>query len=481
MFTSKDQEQLKSKGISLDKAESQIASFVGGFPFLPISHAATLGDGIFALAGDAASLHAQMWDKATQNSELRVVKFIPASGAATRMFKEYFEFVATGEASADVKRSVDNIDKFAFYGDLQALGIDMGDNRVVIGSMLDASGLGYGVAPKALVKFHKYSDRSRTALEEHLVEGALYGSTAAGAVKLHFTVSPEHLDGFQAVVEANREFFERRFATTYDITYSVQRSSTDTLAVDLDNVPFRTDSGELLFRPAGHGALIENLADLTGDVIFVKTVDNVQPDHRKADTILYKKALAAYGVELQGKVFGMIGDLLSGRSDADQAAQFVERCLGYKFSVAPSVDQVLKVLDRPLRVCGMVRNEGEPGGGPFWVTESNGDLSVQIAESSQISPEQSSLMKSSTHFNPVDLVCFTKNHKGERFDLRAYSDPRTGFISEKSFQGRALKAQELPGLWNGAMARWNTVFVEVPISTFAPVKVLGDLLRPEHQ
>lgn len=481
MFTSQDLEQLKSKGISLDKAESQITSFVDGFPFLPIARAATLGDGIFTLTSDAAALNAHMWDKATQNSELRVVKFIPASGAATRMFKEYFEFVAGGEPSQAVGRSIANIENFAFYNDLKALGVDLNDPKAVISSMLNASGLGYGAAPKALIKFHKYSNLSRTALEEHLVEGALYGSTAAGAVKLHFTVSPEHLDAFKAVVEANGEFFEKRFATTYDITYSVQRPSTDTLAVDLDNLPFRTDSGELLFRPAGHGALIENLADLVGDVIFIKTVDNVQPDHRKADTILHKKALAAYGVELQGKIFGMIGDLLSDRANVNQAVQFVERHLGYKFSVVPSVDQVVKVLDRPLRVCGMVRNEGEPGGGPFWVSEDNGDLSVQIAESSQIAPEQSSLMKSSTHFNPVDLVCFTKNHKGGRFDLRAYTDPRTGFISEKSFQGRALKAQELPGLWNGAMARWNTVFVEVPISTFAPVKVLGDLLRPEHQ
>lgn len=482
MFSDKDIEQLEKHGITLSKAKGQIASFVEGFAFLPITKAATVDCGIVRLGDYRAQQLALRWDEATETGRFSIVKFVPASGAATRMFKEYFEFVAGGEPSIGVQTSIENIDKFAFADELKATAVDMNDARAVIAKMLDATGLGYGAAPKALIKFHKYPDRPRTALEEHLVEGALYGSTQQGAVQLHFTVSPEHLSGFRDVVEKGIEFFEKRFGTLFEITYSVQKLSTDTIAVDMENRPFRTASGDLLFRPAGHGALIENLAELPRDVIFIKTVDNVQPDHRKDDTVLYKKALAAYGLELQASMFEVLRGLESGKTKADEATKFVTDNLGYKFGNTPSVDHLFAVLDRPLRVCGMVRNEGEPGGGPFWVSDAaTGDQSLQIAESSQIAPEQKELMKSATHFNPVDIVCFTKNHRGDRFDLRAYTDPSTGFISEKSYEGRALKAQELPGLWNGAMARWNSVFVEVPISTFAPVKVLGDLLRPEHQ
>lgn len=481
MFTKQDLDLLSKKGIDTQTAEQQIASFVSGFPFLSISKAATIADGIVALGADRASELAEKWNNATTKKELSVLKFIPASGAATRMFKEYFEYTDGKPASTNVLRAIEEIDRFAFYDDLKALGIDMSDPKTVFKAMLQGSGLNYGAAPKALVKFHKYANTSRTALEEHMVEGALYGSTAAGAVKLHFTISPEHIDGFKSVIQKNRAFFEQRFATTYDITYSVQKPSTDTIAVDMENTPFRTDDGEILFRPAGHGALIENLADLDADVIFIKTVDNVHPDHRKNDTVLYKKALAAYGLELQNKIFSTIKDLQSGKISIGDAQFFIEQNVGYTFNENPSKGRLIEILDRPLRVCGMVRNQGEPGGGPFWVKDSSGDQSLQIAESSQIAPSQLELMKSATHFNPVDLVCYTKDHRGCRFDLNRFTDPSTGFISEKSYAGRALKAQELPGLWNGAMARWNTVFIEVPITTFAPVKVLSDLLRTEHQ
>ncbi|MEG0655511.1 MAG: DUF4301 family protein [Mucinivorans sp.] len=482
MFSEKDIEQLMARGITPSKVKNQIEYFVNGFPFLPITAAARVGDGIVPLGADRAKELAAQWDQATATGRFSIVKFVPASGAATRMFKEYFEFIAGGDPSAAVQNSIDNIAKFAFFSSLRSMCADMHDDRELVKTMLSADGLGYGVAPKALIKFHKYTDRTRTALEEHLVEGALYGASSMGAVQLHFTVSPEHLDGFRDVVEKGIEFFERKFATTFEITYSVQKPSTDTIAVDMDNQPFRTESGELLFRPAGHGALIENLSELPRDVIFIKTVDNVQPDHRKADTVLYKKALAAYGLSLQSKIFETIRALEAGQIKAPQATAFVEATIGYKFGRQPSVEALIAVLNRPLRVCGMVCNEGEPGGGPFWAKEGPwGDESLQIAESSQIAPQQSELMKKSTHFNPVDIVCFTKNYRGERFDLTAYTDPATGFISKKSFAGRDLRAQELPGLWNGAMAHWNSVFVEVPISTFAPVKVLGDLLRPEHQ
>lgn len=482
MFNEKDIAQLEKHGVTLSKVKGQIESFVNGFPFLPITGAATVGNGIVPLVEADAKDLALAWDEATATGRFSIVKFVPASGAATRMFKEYFAFVAGEEPTVAVQNSIDNIDKFAFFSSLRSMCPDMKDARAMISTMLGSQGLGYGVAPKALIKFHKYPDRTRTALEEHLVEGALYGSSSMGAVQLHFTVSPEHLAGFREVVEKGIEFFERRFSTTFEITYSVQKPSTDTLAVDMANEPFRTDTGELLFRPAGHGALIENLAELPRDVIFIKTVDNVQPDHRKNDTVLYKKALAAYGLQLQAKIFETIRALQAGKMKAPEAKAFVLSNLGYKFGNEPSIEHLIEVLNRPLRVCGMVRNEGEPGGGPFWVKcAATGDVSLQIAESSQIAPEQKDLMKSATHFNPVDIVCFTKTYTGDRFKLTAYTDPSTGFISKKSFAGRDLRAQELPGLWNGAMARWNTVFVEVPISTFAPVKVLGDLLRPEHQ
>ena len=474
MFTEQETLQLEQRGISLSKAKAQIEAFVSGFPYLPITEAATVGNGIVQLAEPEAL--AAEWDRLTEEGRFSIVKFVPASGAATRMFKEYFEFLASGAKSKGVEHSLQNIEKFAFADALKGLT----DDKEIVDAILNK--LGYGSAPKALIKFHKYPDRSRTALEEHLVEGALYGKSSMGAVQLHFTVSPEHLEGFRGVVEKGIEFFERIFDTTFEITYSVQKTSTDTLAVDPDNKPFRTDDGKLLFRPAGHGALIENLAELPRDVIFIKTVDNVQPDHRKADTVLYKKALAAYGHALQAKIFDTIRALENGKIKAPEGAAFVEAHLGYRFKDTPSTEHLLEVLNRPLRVCGMVKNEGEPGGGPFWVADNtSGDRSVQIAESSQIAPGKKELMASATHFNPVDIICFTKNYRGERFDLRKYTDPSTGFISEKSFGGRPLKAQELPGLWNGGMARWNTVFVEVPISTFAPVKVLEDLLRPEHQ
>lgn len=474
MFTEQESAQLDERGISLSKAKAQLDAFVSGFPYLPITEAATVGSGIVQL--DDPEALATEWDRLTEEGRFSIVKFVPASGAATRMFKEYFEFLASGATTKGVEQSLENIEKFAFAESLKGLT----DKKEIVDAILNK--LGYGTAPKALIKFHKYPDRPRTALEEHLVEGALYGKSSMGAVQLHFTVSPEHLEGFRNVVEKGIEFFERTFQTSFEITYSVQKRSTDTLAVDMDNKPFRTEEGKLLFRPAGHGALIENLAELPRDVIFIKTVDNVQPDHRKADTVRYKKALAAYGHALQVQMFDTIRSLESGKIKAPEAAAFVERHLGYQFGSEPTRDQLLAVLNRPLRVCGMVKNEGEPGGGPFWVADNaTGDRSVQIAESSQIAPGKKELMASATHFNPVDIICFTKNYRGERFDLRQYTDPSTGFISEKSYGGRPLKAQELPGLWNGGMSRWNSVFVEVPISTFAPVKVLEDLLRPEHQ
>lgn len=482
-FSSTDLDQMRRKGIAAEKVEQQIADFVSGFPFLPISRAATVGDGILRLSSDRASELSSNWDRATQHAGMTIEKFVPASGAATRMFKEYFEYVGGGKASNSVRLAVDNIENFAFYDDLKRLGVSVKEPKELIEAIIGVCGLGYGQKPKALLKFHKYKEGGRTSFEEHLVEGALYGSSNGGSVRIHFTVSPEHRAGFDEVLLASKERLEKRFGITFDVSYSEQKPATDTVAVDMDNNLVRDDSGAIVFRPAGHGALIENLNEIKSDVTFIKTVDNVLPDHRKADTIRYKKALAALGVEIQSKMFGLLRSIDSDTVSIAEIVAFIENNIGYRFAAGhtPTISELKAVLNRPLRVCGMVRNEGEPGGGPFWVKESSQCQSLQIAESSQISPEQKSLIKEATHFNPVDLVCFTKNYKGEKFDLTQYIDNSTGFISEKSVAGKAIKAQELPGLWNGAMANWNTIFVEVPITTFAPVKVLTDLLRTEHQ
>ena len=328
--------------------------------------------------------------------------------------------------------------------------------------------------------FHAYPDGARKAVEEHLVEGAAYASTD-GVARIHFTVSPEHRAGFESLLAEKVPLYEKRFGIRYEISFSVQKPSTDTIAVNPDNTPFRQEHGSLLFRPAGHGALIENLNEIDADIIFIKNIDNVTTDARRGDTIRYKKVLAGLLLELQEQAFAHLRALEAGTADLAEVAAFVEQRLCVKLPAAYDAALLRAVLDRPIRVCGMVRNEGEPGGGPFWVANPDGTESLQIAESSQISPDDMPLMKSATHFNPVDLVCGVRTSQGGKFDLRRYTDPSTGFISSKSSGGRELRAQELPGLWNGAMARWNTVFVDVPITTFSPVKVVQDLLRPQHQ
>ncbi|MFI3288136.1 MAG: DUF4301 family protein [Rikenellaceae bacterium] len=485
-FTINELSDLERRGISTQKVEEQISNFKAGFPPLPVQRAAVVSDGIVSLDEDYVKDLAQKWIDSVKVSELNIEKFVPASGAATRMFKEYFEFVQKDVQSSDVRKSLDNIQKFAFYGDLVEVGVDFGEEtkneKSIVEAILFEAGLDYGKKPKALLKFHSYKDGGRTACEEHLVEAALYATSGDGVAKIHFTVSKEHLEGFQELIGRAKDKYEQRYGVKYEISYSQQKGSTDTLAVDMENEPFKTSTGELLFRPAGHGALIENLNDITADVIFIKTIDNVVPDHRRADTVSYKKSLAQLGLDIQSRLFTYLRDLDAGVASVELIKTYVEKNLGFKFEEGEITEQRLReVLNRPLRVCGMVKNEGEPGGGPFWVKGEKGESSVQIAESSQIAPEQKHLMSSATHFNPVDVVCFPRDYKGEKFDLLRFVDPSTGFISQKSFEGRELKAQELPGLWNGAMANFNTVFVEVPITTFSPVKVLGDLLREQHQ
>ncbi len=484
MFTKEDLLQINQHGLSQESVERQLENFRQGFPYLKIVRSARVGDGIIAVGeADADRLRAE-YREAQQG--LKIEKFVPASGAATRMFKDLFSYVESGEMNPVVERLASHLGDFAFadaLGEKVSLEAPLRDVvRAIVGE-----GLEYGAKPKGLLLFHKYDTGARTPFEEHLAEGAMYAASD-GVVNIHFTVSPEHVEGFSSLFDSVRERYESRYDVKYHISMSVQKGSTDTIAVNEDCTPFREADGRLLFRPAGHGALIENLNDIDADIIFIKTIDNVAPDHLKADTIKYKEVLAGLLVSVQKRVFGYVEQMERGEADLEEVKRFVESelCVALPSDVKALEGEalreaLLKVLCRPLRVCGMVRNEGEPGGGPFWAESADGSVALQIAESSQIAPEQKHLMADATHFNPVDLVCATRNHKGEKYDFREFTDPATGFISSKSKSGRTLLAQELPGLWNGAMSNWNTLFVEVPISTFSPVKVVTDLLRREHQ
>ena len=477
MFTPNDISQIEARGLSLAEVERQIENFRNGFPALPVRRAASVGDGILRLDEEALKLSEERYER--KRGELRTVKFVPASGAATRMFKELFEYVNENKRTPGIDKLIVNLEKFAFFPELaKYLKPQIDDKDVVRNIIID--GLEYGAKPKGLVTFHAYKEGNRKPVEEHLVEAALYASNGERAA-IHFTVSPEHQEGFEALLRERQSHYEKRFGVKFDVSFSQQSPATDTIAVNPDNTPFRTDDGKLLFRPAGHGALIANLDKLDADIIFVKNIDNVTTDARKADTITYKRVLAGELLRLQERSFELLRAIKRGDDVRAEAVEFLREELCCKLPEEASLELVEQSLDRPIRICGMVKNEGEPGGGPFWVKDELGREQLQIAESSQIAKEDAHLMKEATHFNPVDLVCGVMRYDGTKYDLTKYTDPKTGFISSKSAGGRELRAQELPGLWNGAMANWNTIFVEVPISTFSPVKVVQDLLRPEHQ
>ena len=477
MFTEKDLSQIERHGLTPEAVESQLENFRRGFPYLKVVRAASPADGVRMASEAEIDAAVARYEAAAAGT--KVVKFVPASGAATRLFKELFEFVNEDKRGKGIDTLLGRIGEFAFWPELQAVLPAGADDKATVRAIV-GEGLNYGGKPKGLVTFHAYPEGARKAVEEHLVEGAAY-AVSDGVVRIHFTVSPEHRAGFEALLAEKVPVYEARFGVKYDISFSVQKPSTDTVAVNPDNTLFRQDDGTLLFRPAGHGALIENLNEIDADVVFIKNIDNVTTDANRGDTVRYKKALAGMLLALQERTFGYLRALRAGTADTAEVAAFVEEQLCVKLPEHCDAALLEALLDRPIRVCGMVRNEGEPGGGPFWVANPDGTESLQIAESSQIAPEDMPLMQSATHFNPVDLVCGVRDSAGGKFDLRQYTDPSTGFISSKSAGGRPLRAQELPGLWNGAMARWNTVFVDVPVSTFSPVKVVQDLLRPQHR
>ena len=506
MLTQEDKDLLAKKGISEQQIAEQLACFEKGFPFLKLFAAASVENrGIMLVGEEAQKTYLAAWD-AYKEGDKKIVKFVPASGAASRMFKNMFEFLG---ADYDVpttdfeKKFFNNIKNFAFYADLDAAcvknngkGIEAliseGNYKAVVANLLESAGLNYGALPKGLLKFHKYEDGVRTPLEEHLVEGALYAAGKSGEVNVHFTVSTEHRELFAKLVDEKVAQYAAKYGVKYNISFSEQKPSTDTVAVDMENKPFR-DNGKLLFRPGGHGALIENLNDLDADIVFIKNIDNVVPDRLKGDTVTYKKLLAGVLVTLQKQAFEYLQLLDSGHyrhDELENIIRFVQQQLHCRkddikdMEDADLVIYLRKKLNRPMRVCGMVKNVGEPGGGPFLAYNPDGTVSLQILESSQIDmndPEKKAMFEKGTHFNPVDLVCAVRDYKGNKFNLVNYVDKATGFISYKSKGGKELKALELPGLWNGSMSDWNTIFVEVPLSTFNPVKTVNDLLREQHQ
>jgi hypothetical protein len=512
MFREKDILQLKNRGIKIETAEQQLKTLIKGLSHATLTKAATPGNGILVVGDQECRKYVSIYE--SQKETLDVLKFVPASGAATRMFKVLHEVdeicrqpdfnpkVLQKDAYKAFNETIDRLEDFAFYTDLEeAMGkkghslmksIKNKEYHIILEYILGREGINYGNLPKGLIKFHKYSEGGRTAFEEHLVEGADYGVAGNDKVKIHLTVSPEHLDLFREKLAGVIELYEKKLGVRYEITFSIQKPSTDTIALNDRNEPFRENDGSLHFRPGGHGALLENLNETGADLVFIKNVDNVQPDRTKGEISMYKKLLAGILIECREQASAYISRIDKGEQVnlAEEIQSFLKKWLGTSLNLKKlqAREDVMKYfrqkLDRPLRVCGMVRNSGEPGGGPYWVAQSDHSVSLQIIEFSQVNhkdPEQEAIFNSATHFNPVDLVCGLKNHEGKKFDLLKYRDPNMFFLSKKFRQGRALKAYELPGLWNGSMADWNTVFVEVPQVTFSPVKTLNDLLRPEHQ
>ena len=504
MLTDKDLQLIEKKGITPEMIETQLKNFANGFPWLKIDSVATVENGIVAIPENEAAKYIAQWNEFKAQGGT-VEKFVPASGAASRMFKNIFSFVTENKPEPETdfeKEFFAGIHKFAFfpllnkrcieiYGKNIDELIDAGQCVDVARTLLDANGLNYGALPKGLLKFHRAAGGSvHTPVEEHLEEGAQYAADNNHKVNLYFTVSPEHRGEFKKILDAKVPNMEKVWGVTYNVTMSEQKASTDTMAVTNDNTPYRDGNDNLLFRPAGHGALIENLNEREADVIFVKNIDNVVPSRLRHTTLRYKKVIAGYLVGIQKQVAAYLNMLDEGNAPLKEILEFVENKLFTHNAAAKDMDeaalaQYLRVkLNRPLRVCGMVRNEGEPGGGPYLAYNADGSYSPQILEAAQINPDDAAaveLMKSGTHFNPVDLVCYIKDYKGNKFNLKDYVDYSTGLISEKSKDGVAIKALELPGLWNGSMSDWNTIFVEVPIETFNPVKTVNDLLRPQHQ
>ena len=508
-ITDKDLKQLESKGISKETMLSHINTFKEGIPFVKLENAAVIGNGILKFSETEEKELIAFYD--SKLKELDILKFVPASGAASRMFKALFSFLSAYNPAEetldaylnrtndkDIKKFSEGLERFPFYQkvmDRIELKSDSQGEKVYkfISELLGEDALNYGFYPKGLLPFHNYESSAATPFEEHLKEGALYAGSN-GKAKLHFTISEQHEEMFGKEFKESGPKVSADTGIAYDVDYSFQKSSTDTLAVDMDNNPFRNEDGSVLFRPGGHGALIQNLNEQDADIIFIKNIDNVAVMKDAKAVADSKKVLAGVLLREQCKAFDYAA-LLDTGDVSDEKIEEIKNFLSANLNVRFSNDfgsksntekiNILKdKVNRPIRICGMVKNEGEPGGGPFWVTNGKGEVSLQIIESAQIdmsNSQQADLLKNSTHFNPVDLVCAVRNYKGEKYDLLKFVDEKQGFITGKTKDGKELKALELPGLWNGAMAFWNTIFVEVPLVTFNPVKSVVDLLKDSHQ
>lgn len=488
--------QIQKLGISLEDIEKQLTAFREGFPFARLVRPATVNDGIIK----PSSRDLEEWVKIYEeyHAQLEIVKFVPASGAASRMFKGLFEYLNTNQPNSDTELLLQHLEKFPFYNDLyrcfSGKGKDLAEYfnltglKTIVEQLILEEGLGYGFKPKGLLKFHHYPDGDRTAIEEHLVEGLLHARGHHG-VKIHFTVSPEHETLFLAEFERLRKKYP---AEEFELSYSFQKPSTNTIAVDENNEPIVEADGTFVFRPGGHGALLENLNSIAADLIFIKNIDNIAPDRLKTLSVQYKKALAGLALKIKHQITDFLTYLEWHDSYTQkrkhEIAEFLQLFLG--IHVPEDLDNsifagyIKSKLDKPIRICGMVRNTGEPGGGPFWVLNRKGEPTLQIIESSQVNlndSQQKEIFSKATHFNPVDMVCITNDFAGNRFNLFKFRDDKAGFITEKTYQGKKIKVQELPGLWNGSMAHWITVFVEIPVETFTPVKTFTDWLRNEHQ
>ena len=517
MFSKKDLSLIKKRGMDKTKIEEQLKHFETGFPKVKLVNPAIITDGIMRIKDDEINVLRDYY--LNRPKKLSVIKFVPASGAATRMFQKLYDFLNTYQETEEdylaymkdkspegMRKFFDDIEDFAFFVDLRAALqrkdldienlLEKNNFKEILNTLLNLNGLNYSNKPKGLLRFHKYPDYTRTAFEEHLAEALHYAKNYKGIAQLHLTISEEHKKLFARKLKKSKSAFEKKYDGKLKVSFSYQKASSDTIAVDLENKPFKDVDESLLFRPGGHGALIENLNELKADIVFIKNIDNIVPDRLKDATYKYKEALAGVLLKYQKQIFDYIAELdnkkleLSGEQLGEMLNFATDKlCIKTPKSLDPDNlgklrAYLLNKFNRPIRVCGMVKNEGEPGGGPFWVKNPDSSSSLHIIENSQIDHEdkkQAKILGASTHFNPVDLVCGINDYKGKKFNLTLFVDPKMGFISKKSHNGFPLRAMELPGLWNGAMADWNTIFVEVPTITFNPVKTIFDLLRVEHR
>ncbi|MDO4781964.1 MAG: DUF4301 family protein [Capnocytophaga felis] len=512
-LTAKDRQLLAKKGISEEMLQSQLELFKQGVPPIELQAAATIGNGILAFSKEETARYAAIYQK--KKKGISILKFVPASGAATRMFKSLFAFkdnfnpekesfkaYINRKSDKEIETFFEGLEKFAFYPilmdyiaknipDFHTQNEDI-QKHTIVSILLGENGLNYGNLPKGLLPFHKHSEKIVTPFEEHFRESVMYAS-GEDIAHLHFTITEQHTGAFNKELNEIKDKLEKRYNIKFDVNFSYQKPSTDTVSATEDNEYFRDENENLLFRPSGHGALLDNLNEVNADIIFIKNIDNVVVKKYTDETIFYKEALAGKLLEIQSEVFHILKRIENDKVKKKEVKKllnflreiniYVPDYL-YKFRRRYALEFIKEQLNRPIRVCGMVKNEGEPGGGPFWVKDANGNLSLQIIESAQVdlnNSQQKEIFQQSTHFNPVDLVCGTKNFKEEKFDLQQFTDPKQAFITGKTYMGKPLKALERPGLWNGSMANWITVFVEVPLITFNPVKTVNDLLKKTHQ